>query len=84
MKEIVIHCPTELLAKLLLKSFDKKGLKWSNEESYLKKSYWDDYEQDTCYNPDKGAYCSLKFYKSYGYQIISAEVFLSLHLKYLL
>lgn len=67
-KKLAINCDTEEKAKKLLKAFDKLGKKWCNEKSYLKNTFWSQYNRDTCYN-NVCQYSNWDFCKEYGYKI---------------
>lgn len=46
-RQLVIHCPDEDLAKELISLLYEHGIRWySNNPN---DTYWEDYEQDTCY-----------------------------------
>jgi hypothetical protein len=76
---IVVHCPTEELAKEVLAIADQLGYKWFNGDPLTKNSYWADCEEDTCYNLTEGLFAPLDYYMLQKMIIISAEEFISLH-----
>ncbi|MFQ9297789.1 MAG: hypothetical protein ACLR4X_05115 [Clostridia bacterium] len=46
----VIHCDTEEKANDLLEYLDGQGIIWRVGDRLTENNYWDDYEEQTCYN----------------------------------
>jgi hypothetical protein len=79
-ENVVVHCPTEELAKQVLTIFHNAGLTWDSGASYIRLTNWENYKQDTAYYPNEGAYCDLswvKYREKLKYRIIKAEDFLA-------
>ena len=57
-KVLCIHCDTEEKANMLLEAFDKVGMKWCTNQSYLADNSWIDEKENTVYY-NNGAYSSL-------------------------
>lgn len=72
-KRMIIHTHTEEEAKALCKIFDELGLKWCDEESYLKITSWKTYNNRTCYYPSEGQFGHTDFYFERHYQVIEIE-----------
>lgn len=58
-KNDAIHCSTKEQALELCKYLDSLGYKWASGDSYLKTTYWERYEDKTCYTPDAGLFGEL-------------------------
>ena len=59
---IAIHCKTENEAKDFCRKMHEHGLKWCTGESYLHKTDWNNYKEDTCYG-NHGTYGTIGAYK---------------------
>lgn len=70
---VVVHLRTQKQCNKFSKWLNSKGKRWSSCNSYLKKNYWSDYEETTCYNPYKGTYKNVCYYKEKGLKILSYE-----------
>lgn len=57
----VIHCKTEEEAVALCKIMDDAGLEWAGGSSYIDKTQWNLYKEDTCYMPQSGQYGSIQY-----------------------
>lgn len=68
-KDLAIHCKTKEQAKALLEAFDKKGYQWYAGNRYIDATYWDDFEENTCYD-NNGRYTNIESYKHDGYKIL--------------
>lgn len=68
----VVHCPTEELAKQVLKIAHEAGMKWWSGNLYI-------YNENTCYKLNEGLYADLKYYTNEGYTILPAEDFIRLN-----
>ena len=75
----VFHCETEKIAISLSKIADSLGLEWSDTSSYLCKSNWYLYTNNTCYNFKVGKIDKIVFYNSHGFTIIDANMLISKH-----
>ena len=53
-KKLAIHCDSEWKAKQLLRAFHKMGKHWRDGKSYLDKSCWEVYYEETCYSNNGG------------------------------
>lgn len=73
----VVHCPTEELAQKVLAKADKLGYKWYCGESFLDKTYWDCFKENTVYCIYDGFVSEKEHVKRDGIKIISAEEFLA-------
>ena len=69
-KDVCMHCKTEEEAEDFCKVMDKAGLRWSNGESYLEMSCFDDYKEQTCYCFNRGTYNSTVYAENKGYTIL--------------
>ena len=79
MKNKVINCPTEELARKILSILNKQGCKWGDGDSLTGYPCWNLYKENTCYriDEDKDVYYSdIEWYEREGYQIITAEEFI--------
>lgn len=85
LKGIVIHCPTEEKANMLMKFFDKQGWTWTNGEKYSDSTnQWNKYRENTCYNPYSRVFKNLDYYNYRDFKIIPVDSFFKFELKYLL
>lgn len=75
-KKVVVHCPTEELAKQVLMIFHNNGMKWRGGQSYAQITDWNSYASKTCYSIDSNTLSDIEFYQRHLYTIISAEDFL--------
>ena len=81
-RNTVIHCQTKELAERVTSIFTILGFTWLDGESYKDNTKWHKYEKDTCYNPATGGVCTRDFYiNELNSKVITAEEFISLHLK---
>lgn len=71
-EKIAIHCCSKEKAKKLLEAFDKLGKKWLSRTSYIKKSNYNIYMCDTCYN-NRNQFHDYDWYKKYDYTIYEFE-----------
>ena len=55
---------------------DSIGRTWYSGDSYLSESYWDRYNESTCYNFNYGTYCDKQYYEADGYTILEMEDFM--------
>ena len=73
---IAIHCKTKVQALKCCQLANKLGWKWSSEEDYNEKSYWEDYREEMCYDFANGEYATVPYYEEDGKEIKSAQWFL--------
>lgn len=71
----VMHCKTEEEAKDFCNFLHSQGREWYTGESYFNETYWNDYEESTCYEFNEGFYCSKRYFKEKGYTILEMEDF---------
>ena len=71
----VMHCKTEEEAKDFCNFLHSQGREWSTGESYFNETYWNDYEESTCYEFNEDLYCSKRYFKEKGYTILEMEDF---------
>ena len=72
-EKIAIHTPTEEQAITLLSELDKKGYVWASGRKLTTETFYEDDEEDTCYDfglNKKVMYSPLEFYQNEGYTII--------------
>lgn len=69
----VVHCKTEEQAENLLKWVDSKGLKWGSGDSYLNKTRYSTYGDETCYKLQNGNFAGYDFYAEKGYNILQYD-----------
>ena len=69
-KNVCMHCRTREEAEDFCREMDKAGLRWRSGASYLPWSYFEPYEEQTCYCFNKGTYDSTVYAKDKGYQIL--------------
>jgi hypothetical protein len=72
----VIHCPTEQEAEAICLLMHEAGLTWSTGNSYLGRTQWDNRESEMCYRPTRGSWGSEDIYRSDGFIIHPASLFL--------
>ena len=65
-----MHCKTEKEAKSFCNYLHEHGKSWTNGDSYVRRTEWNKYKKDTCYNFNGAAYCDLDYYKCEGYTIL--------------
>lgn len=70
-----MHCDTEEKAKIFLKFLHKYDRNWILGDSYLSKTNWEVYKENTCYNFNDGTYCSLVQSKQKKYTILEFDDF---------
>ena len=70
-----MHCNTEEKAKTFLKFLHKCGKNWNSGNSYLVKTRWERYEENTCYEFNDGTYCGLDWYSQEEYTILEFDDF---------
>lgn len=72
--KIVVHCDMEEKAKRFLSKCYEKELSWGNSSP---KTYWEDYETDTCYSHNlygkNLGYCETSFYEKENVTILKFE-----------
>lgn len=69
---MVIHCPTEEEAKMLLEYLDKLGYCWCSDGSSLKKSKYQGFLTRTCYKVYSGrrvTYSNIEYFTENGFEI---------------
>ena len=66
---IAVCCNTKEQAIDFCKKMHERGLKWCMGQSYLKTTYWETYEKETCYT-GRGTYSSLEYYKNNNYTVL--------------
>lgn len=73
-KKVVVHCDSEEKANLLLNwASIKKGLKWSDGDSFIEDNKWMEDKEKTCYYLCFGEYCDKPFYERNDYEVIEYE-----------
>lgn len=70
-----MHCDTEEKAKTFLKFLHRCGKNWFSGNSYLVKTSWKLYEENTCYEFNTGTYCNLEYSKQKEYTILEFDDF---------
>lgn len=70
-----MHCNTEEKAKIFLRFLHKYDRNWLLGDSYLAKTNWEVYKEDTCYEFNDGTYCSLAGSKQEKYKILEFDDF---------
>ena len=70
-----MHCDTEEKAKTFLRFLYKCDRNWILGDSYLAKTNWETYKEDTCYEFNDGTYCSLDQSKQKKYTILEFDDF---------
>lgn len=73
----VIHCPTEAEAIAICKLMHEAGLKWFDGDFYSLGSYWQKFQANTCYRPNKGTFDDLCVFGERGCTIHPASDFLT-------
>lgn len=76
LKGVAINCKTIEQASKCCELASNLGLKWSSEEDYNEKCYWEDYREEMCYDFANGEYAPVQYYKEDGKEIKSAQWFL--------
>lgn len=72
---LVVHCPTEDVAREVLKCLNNLGYTWYNKDKYCPDhNHWEVYKGTTCYHIKQGVYGRLGDFR--GLLIISGEEFL--------
>ena len=69
-KEVSIHCKTVEEAEDFCNEMHKAGLKWIDGISYLEKSCFNVYNEQTCYYFNRGTYGGIRYAKYNGYLIL--------------
>jgi hypothetical protein len=59
----VVHCDTEEKAITLLAEAHERGLRWSNDRSYVNCNQWGIFKNKTCYKFTTGSFCDVDYYK---------------------
>lgn len=67
--KIAVHCKTEEEAKDFCRQMHGQGMKWRNEESYLKNTNYYMHNEGMCYCGD-GEWSSLDIAENYNYKIL--------------
>ena len=70
-----MHCDTDEKAKTFLKFLHKCGKNWDSGDSYLIKTNWERYEENTCYEFNDGTYCGLDWYRQDKHTILEFDDF---------
>lgn len=70
----VIHCDTEEKANDLLKYLDEQGIIWRVGDRLTENNYWDDYEEQTCYNCNYENVLTYGSKYTYKHNIIEWEI----------
>jgi len=72
--KMVIHCPKQKQAEILLKELDRRGLKWvGGDSSYLSRNEWKYYEERICYYPFGRSQCDLEHFNADDFTIIEFD-----------
>lgn len=71
---IIIHCAKKNEDTYVRTILHNAGQKYCNEDSYMKNTCWDRYQEKSCYNPARKKYADLGYYKNKT--IISAVWFI--------
>lgn len=69
-KNVCMHCKTAEQAEDFCNEMHKAGLRWRSGASYLPWSYFEPYEEQTCYCFNKGTYDNTLHAKDEGYTIL--------------
>lgn len=72
----VMHCPTEESAKLFCEFLYENGRAWKSGDSYLLKTSWENYEEDTVYFFNEGTYGRIDIAEELGYRVLEIEDFI--------
>ena len=72
-KNVVMHCKTETEAKAFCKEMHNAGLTWITGGSYIGDEEWGFYEEETCYEFNKGKYAEIGYFIKYGYVVLEYE-----------
>ena len=67
--DIAVYCNTEEQAIDFCKKMHEHWLQWSNGESYLDKTNWDQDEEGLCYT-SYGSYSNFEYYAENDYTIL--------------
>jgi len=67
---LVVHCDTKEKAIEFLNLAHSFGYSWCDGESYVKWTYWGEYNDQMCYCISRGSYSPLHHYKSIGFTIV--------------
>lgn len=70
-REIVMHCPTEESAEIFTRYLDSIGRAWKGGQSYIGKTNWERYGEDTCYWFDDNTYSDLAYFIGHQFEILS-------------
>jgi len=65
-----MHCKTEKEAKEFLTYLHRAGRRWSTGDSYLLKTHWDAYEEETAYAFNVGMFCGVEWYENHGFKVL--------------
>lgn len=78
--KIAVHCDTEEKAKDFLQECDKRGINWIDGESSLSDTYYEDFEEETCYKYSEDEFGKglvhfyIQYHIKYNYKIIKWEI----------
>lgn len=67
--KIAVHCKTEEEAKDFCRQMHEHGMKWCTGKSYMKKTNYKEYKEETCYY-GIGEYSSRVYAEKYNYKIL--------------
>lgn len=69
-KKVCMHCKTRQEAEAFCREMEKAGLTWRSGTSYLLRSHFGPYEEQTCYCFNEGTYDNTLHAKDEGYTIL--------------
>lgn len=75
-QNVAVNCTTPEQAEAFCKLMHENGLKWYSGKSYLEKTNWENYKENTCYYFKLGEFGNIEFYQRMGYPILPATDFL--------
>lgn len=72
----VMHCATEEEAENFCEYLHNLGYEWSSGIKYNETTYWECYQEETCYNFKSGAYDGINYYKARNFKILEWSDFM--------
>ena len=67
----VMHCETKEAADTFLSYLHSIGECWCSGISYIEKTFWDQYGDQTCYKFRNRTYSSYGFFQEHGHKILN-------------
>lgn len=68
-EKFVVLCESEEEAKDFCKQMHEHGMVWGSGNSYLSRTYYEEYKNKTCYS-GQGGYQSYDYFEKYRYEIL--------------